>query len=270
METETEADNSDSNTGQHLNSKGDYHDLTDKMRAIVDAIAEEPDAGDTRVSEIATEKLPSDVGVSRAYVPRVRESHGSIIDSRIETQANTREFRGTSETTGDPFADTGLTASPDQETLEGSSESSAEEDTSSGTNSTAQLDSLEEDSDGWQMISERPAASQSHLSEDQDDVEVSNSTSQSADQPSSADGDATAPTSDGEKAAGESQSVSAGDTVSTHSETTGEPETASAQDESLAVEIQLKKGDVESLLVVEVPDGIRTNLVNELVAKAFK
>lgn len=263
----------DSDSDQHLKSKSDYHDLTDKMRAIVDAIAEEPDAGDTRVAEIATEKLPTDMKVSRAYVPQVRESQDSIIDSRIETQANKRDFEGTSKTTGDPFSETSLSASPDQEDLQASTETASGASESGGGNSVDQLDSLDTDDGGYQMISERPVQGSQQTTNSEADSDVEVASDESGPEAQSAQSTISADTASSTSNTG---AVTADTQTESESEPEPEPERvdeslspADTPDSALSLEIELQRGDVESLLVGQVPDDVRENLVGELVTKAF-
>ena len=86
---------------RQIESKEFYHELTDKMKAIVDAVVENPDAADTKIAEIASEKLEDD-SVSHAYVPVVKEAQSHIIDQRLESKDNER-YQGSETTEGDPF-----------------------------------------------------------------------------------------------------------------------------------------------------------------------
>lgn len=95
-----------------INPRQHYHDLTPKMRAVVDAVAEHPDAGHREIAERASEKLEDDT-VSRSYVPAVIEQQSHIIDERREIVANER-FEGEERTEGDPFE--GLLDDPDTDT----------------------------------------------------------------------------------------------------------------------------------------------------------
>lgn len=89
-----------------------YSALTEKQRAIVEAITENPDLTDTRTAKIASKKLPGDVSVSRAYVSIIRSEDadflkglrdydqnsqrdsGQTVDSRSETRCkNNNQYR---------------------------------------------------------------------------------------------------------------------------------------------------------------------------------
>ena len=97
MATETQTDN----RTRSINVRDDYHELTPKMQAVVDAVAANPDAKTTELARIASDKLDDD-SVSRSYVPEVIKKQGHLIDERRDQLLNQR-FEGTERTTGDPF-----------------------------------------------------------------------------------------------------------------------------------------------------------------------
>lgn len=84
-----------------LRDKDQYHQLTPKQKAIIDAKAENPDAGPTELAEIATEKM-EDGSVSRSYIHPILTEYSDIAEKQIEIKANKRE-NGTEKTVGDPF-----------------------------------------------------------------------------------------------------------------------------------------------------------------------
>jgi DNA replication initiation complex subunit (GINS family) len=68
---------------------------------VVDAAANNPDAGHKELARIASDELEGD-SVSRSYVPAILEQQGHIIRERREI-ADNRRFEGEERTEGDPF-----------------------------------------------------------------------------------------------------------------------------------------------------------------------
>lgn len=68
-----------------------YNALTEKQRAIVDAIMENPDLTDTRIAEIASENLPSDKSVSRAYVSIIGSEDTAFLKALRELKSEPRD-----------------------------------------------------------------------------------------------------------------------------------------------------------------------------------
>ena len=108
-------------TINRLDDKTEMYQLTEKQRAVVNALAEHPDEGPSKIAEIASEALDNDT-VSRSYVHPIKQKYADLVEQQREIKDNART-EGKEETTGDPF------------------------------------ESLEEtlgDSTEWQMLSERP------------------------------------------------------------------------------------------------------------------
>lgn len=91
-----------SQTEWRLGEKEMFAELTPKQKAVVDAYAENPKVGDTKLSEIASEKLEGDETVSRSYVSPILEEYNDIARQRLSQVENSRE-EGTETTEGDPF-----------------------------------------------------------------------------------------------------------------------------------------------------------------------
>ena len=84
-----------------LDDKTEMWELTDKQRVVVNALAEHPDKGPTRIAEIASEALENDT-VSRSYVTPIKQKYADLVEQQREIQENKRQ-EGTERTTGDPF-----------------------------------------------------------------------------------------------------------------------------------------------------------------------
>ena len=97
-ESESESDG----RNRTIKPRDEYHDLTPKMQAVVDAVALHPEERHTDIAEMASERLPGDEGVSRSYIPEIIKKQGDIIEQRRETLENQR-FEGEETTEGDPF-----------------------------------------------------------------------------------------------------------------------------------------------------------------------
>ena len=67
-----------------------YNALTEKQQAIVDVIVENPDLTDTRIAEIASEKLPSGESVSRAYVSIIGSEDAAFLKTLREWKSESR------------------------------------------------------------------------------------------------------------------------------------------------------------------------------------
>ena len=109
-------------TVNRLNDKEEVWELTDKQKAVVNALAQYPDEGPKKIAEIASKALENDT-VSRSYVHPIKEKYGHIVEKQREIKENER-YEGTERTEGDPF-----------ESLD---------------------ETLSDDSKGWQTIQERP------------------------------------------------------------------------------------------------------------------
>lgn len=109
-------------TVNRLNDKEEVWELTDKQKAVVNALAQHPDEGPKKIAEIASKALENDT-VSRSYVHPIKEKYGHIVEKQREIKENER-YEGTERTEGDPF-----------ESLD---------------------KSLEQPEQGWQTIQERP------------------------------------------------------------------------------------------------------------------
>lgn len=84
-----------------LDDKTEMYELTDKQRVVVNALAEHPDKGPTRIAEIASEALENDT-VSRSYVTPIKQKYADLVEQQREIKENKRH-EGTERTTGDPF-----------------------------------------------------------------------------------------------------------------------------------------------------------------------
>ena len=67
-----------------------YNALTEKQRAIVDAIVENPDLTDTRIAEIASKRLPSGESVSRAYVSIIGSEDAAFLEALRDRKSESR------------------------------------------------------------------------------------------------------------------------------------------------------------------------------------
>jgi len=85
-----------------LDDKTEMYELTKKQKAVVNALAEYPDEGPTRIAELASESLDGD-SVSRSYVTPITQKYGDLIDKQREIKQNER-YEGTEQTSGDPLA----------------------------------------------------------------------------------------------------------------------------------------------------------------------
>lgn len=85
-----------------IERKDSYRDLTPKMRAIVDAVVEQPNATVASLASAASDSLPDGESVSESYVRDVRRKQDHIIDNRAEMVMNER-YEGSETVDGDPF-----------------------------------------------------------------------------------------------------------------------------------------------------------------------
>lgn len=77
---------------EELVEKENYHELTEKQKAIIDAYAENPDGTHTEIFESANENLSgTDDTVSRAYVPVVLDRYAEIAFEQKHKNQNGRE-----------------------------------------------------------------------------------------------------------------------------------------------------------------------------------
>lgn len=67
-----------------------YNALTEKQQAIVDVIVENPDLTDTRIAEIASERLPSGKSVSRAYVSIIGSEDAAFLKTLRDRKSESR------------------------------------------------------------------------------------------------------------------------------------------------------------------------------------
>lgn len=67
-----------------------YNALTEKQRAIVDAIVDHPDQTDTRIAEIASKRLPSGESVSRAYVSIIGSEDAAFLEALRDRKGESR------------------------------------------------------------------------------------------------------------------------------------------------------------------------------------
>jgi hypothetical protein len=95
-----------------------YNALTEKQRAIVDAITQHPDATDTRRAEIASNQLANGESVSRAYVSKTKADDATF----LEALRSLREQQYQSDKPRNPTSD------------ESRSQSAVENATNGGTN----------------------------------------------------------------------------------------------------------------------------------------
>ena len=105
-----------------LDDKDSMLELTDKQTAVVNATANNPDAGPTEIAKIASKYLTDDT-VSRSYVHAIKKKYSHLIEKQREILMNKR-VEGEERTEGDPF-----------ERLD---------------------ESLSENGNAWQTITERP------------------------------------------------------------------------------------------------------------------
>ena len=67
-----------------------YNALTEKQRAIVDAIVENPDLTDTRIAKTASTRLPSGESVSRAYVSIIGSEDAAFLEALRDRKDESR------------------------------------------------------------------------------------------------------------------------------------------------------------------------------------
>jgi len=100
MTTETDLNDPDDEAGVDISGEGQgddgrtlsaeavqewYNVLTEKQRAIVDAITHHPDATDTHRAEIASNQLPNGESVTRAYVSKIKSDDVAFLEA-LRTQ----------------------------------------------------------------------------------------------------------------------------------------------------------------------------------------
>lgn len=90
------------NKNRTISDKDHYHQLTDRQKAVVDALAAEPDAIQEEIAERATEDLDEGESVNRSYVSVIKNKYPHIIKQQQEQFDNER-YTGEETTEGNPL-----------------------------------------------------------------------------------------------------------------------------------------------------------------------
>lgn len=91
-----------------ISEKDHYHELTPKMKAVVDAIAAEPGLIQEEYAERASEELANDPdtdvdSVNRSYVSVIKNTYPHIIQQQKEQYDNARSTGGEETAEGNPL-----------------------------------------------------------------------------------------------------------------------------------------------------------------------